>query len=112
MKVYTKYTGTSESISDALMEIGANGSYANRKLIASANGITPYSGTAEQNKQMLALLKAGNLVVPESTPEEVLNNQIDANEAQKEKTKKLIKYGAIAVGVGVFGFLAWKFLKK
>ncbi|MBR4349981.1 MAG: hypothetical protein IKP99_04575 [Bacteroidales bacterium] len=112
MKYYKQYTGTSESVSDALIAIGANGSYANRKLIASANGITPYEGTAEQNKKMLALLKSGKLIVPEVTPEEVLNNQIDTEVAQGDKKKKLIKYGALAVGAGVFGFLAWKFFKK
>lgn len=58
---YPRYTGTSTSIVAALNAIGANSSYANRKLIAKENGITGYVGSAKQNTQMLALLKAGKL---------------------------------------------------
>lgn len=58
---YPRYTGTSTSIVAALNAIGVNSSYANRKLIAKENGITGYVGSAKQNTQMLALLKAGKL---------------------------------------------------
>ena len=58
---YPRYTGTSTSIVAALNAIGVNCSYANRKLIAKENGITGYVGSAKQNTQMLALLKAGKL---------------------------------------------------
>ena len=58
---YPRYTGTSTSIVAALNAIGINSSYANRKLIAKENGITGYVGSAKQNTQMLALLKAGKL---------------------------------------------------
>lgn len=58
---YPRYTGTSTSIVAALNAIGANSSYANRKLIAKENGITGYVGSAKQNTQMLALLKTGKL---------------------------------------------------
>lgn len=49
------------SISTALASIGVNSSYAYRKQIAAANGITGYCGTASQNTRMLNLLKAGIL---------------------------------------------------
>lgn len=58
---YPRYTGTSTSIVAALNAIGVNSSYANRKLIAKENGIAGYVGSAKQNTQMLALLKAGKL---------------------------------------------------
>lgn len=58
---YPRYTGTSTSIVTALNAIGVNSSYTNRKLIAKENGITGYVGSAKQNTQMLALLKAGKL---------------------------------------------------
>lgn len=58
---YPRYTGTSGSVVAALNAIGVNSSYAYRKLIAKENGITGYVGTAKQNTQMLALLKAGKL---------------------------------------------------
>lgn len=53
---------TKNSIVDALKFIGVDSSLSHRKLIAAANGIDGYKGTAAQNKQMLTLLKAGKLV--------------------------------------------------
>ncbi len=55
-----KYSGV--SIVDGLKSIGAESSYAHRKKIAAANGISGYRGTARQNTEMLGLLKAGKLV--------------------------------------------------
>ncbi|MGN0502559.1 MAG: hypothetical protein ACI4HN_06510, partial [Ruminococcus sp.] len=52
------------TISTALASIGVDNSYAYRKEIAAVNDITDYSGTAEQNTQMLNLLKQGKLIVP------------------------------------------------
>ena len=57
------------TVTQGLQEIGADASYANRKVIAAANGIADYSGTAAQNEQMLALLKAGRLIDPDGEPE-------------------------------------------
>lgn len=62
VKYYTKYSGCSCSIVDALNTIGVNSSYSNRKSIATKNGITNYSGTAAQNKKLLDLLKKGKLI--------------------------------------------------
>ncbi len=55
-----------ESISAALESIGEDGSYEYRAKIATANGITGYSGTADQNIQMLDLLKSGKLLKPDA----------------------------------------------
>ncbi|MGN0491477.1 dockerin type I domain-containing protein [Ruminococcus sp.] len=52
------------TISTALASIGVDNSKAYRTQIAAANGITNYTGTAEQNMQMLNLLKQGKLIVP------------------------------------------------
>ena len=54
------YTGV--SIVTALNEIGVNSSYENRKEIAIRNGITNYTGTAEQNTELLNKLKNGILI--------------------------------------------------
>ena len=59
---YKKYTGKSTSLVDALGSIGVNASFTNRKKIAKANGITNYSGTAQQNTKLLELLKSGKLI--------------------------------------------------
>lgn len=59
---YAKYTGSTNSIVDALKSIGVDSSYSNRKKIAEANGITNYTGTSSQNIQMLNLLKQGKLI--------------------------------------------------
>lgn len=53
------------SLVDALKSIGVNSSYDYRKTIAIANGISDYSGTAEQNTKLLTLLKAGKLINPD-----------------------------------------------
>lgn len=54
------YSGN--SIVDALNSIGVNASFAHRKAIAAANGISAYSGTAQENLTLLALLKEGKLI--------------------------------------------------
>lgn len=61
---FKKYTGKSSSIVDALVAVGVNSTFANRKKIASANGITSYIGTATQNIKLLNLLKQGKLKTP------------------------------------------------
>ena len=59
---YKCYTGTSSSIVNALSSVGEKDtSYKHRKLIASSNGISNYSGTAKQNTTLLVLLKQGRL---------------------------------------------------
>ena len=52
------------SIVDALKSIGADSSFNYRYSIAVKNGIYGYVGRAEQNIQMLNLLKNGNLIRP------------------------------------------------
>lgn len=47
---------------DSFNKIGVDSSYKNRKAIAAANNIENYSGTAEQNIQMLTLLNEGKLI--------------------------------------------------
>lgn len=59
---YRKYTGKSTSLVDALASSGVDSSFTNRKKIAKANGITNYSGTAQQNTKLLELLKSGKLI--------------------------------------------------
>lgn len=64
---FPRYTGTTSSIVTALKAVGADSSYSYRAKIAAANGITNYSGTAEQNLRMVSLLKSGKLVKPGTT---------------------------------------------
>jgi hypothetical protein len=62
-KCYAKYTGSSNSIVDALAAVGeTDTSKSHRTKIAKANGISGYSGTAEENTKLLKLLKSGKLV--------------------------------------------------
>ncbi len=58
---YPQYTGNTNSIVDALKAVQVNSSYSHRKKIAKANGIPGYTGEAEQNTKLLALLKQGKL---------------------------------------------------
>lgn len=60
---YPKYIGTSHSIVDALAAVGEKDtSKEHRKKIAAANKMDGYAGTAEENRAMLDMLKAGKLV--------------------------------------------------
>jgi cell wall-associated NlpC family hydrolase len=60
---YPKYTGASSSIVDALKAVGeTDTTKAHRTKIATANGVTGYTGAAAQNAKLLKLLKAGELV--------------------------------------------------
>ncbi len=51
----TNYNG--QSIVDALNSVGYDSSFSNRKILANKLGISNYTGTAEQNLKMIALLK-------------------------------------------------------
>lgn len=59
---YPKCNSQYISIVDALKSIGVDSSYNNRKKIAQVNGINNYTGTSNQNKTLLNLLKQGKLV--------------------------------------------------
>jgi N-acetylmuramoyl-L-alanine amidase CwlA len=50
------------SIVDALNSIGVDSSFEHRKKIAQKNNVRDYTGTAQQNNQLLAKLKAGKLI--------------------------------------------------
>lgn len=63
-KYFKKYSGTSGSIVTALGSIGEQSSYIYRAKIAAANGISSYSGTADQNVALLLKLKQGKLIKP------------------------------------------------
>ena len=54
---YGRYSGKTSSIVTALNSLGISSSFANRKNIAKANGISNYTGTAAQNIKLLNLLK-------------------------------------------------------
>lgn len=58
---YPAYTGPKTTLSAAMTSLGLDASYAHRKLIAKANSITAYVGTAAQNTRMYNLLVAGIL---------------------------------------------------
>lgn len=58
---YPAYTGPKMTLSAAMTSLGLDASYAHRKLIAKANNITGYVGTATQNTRMYNLLVAGIL---------------------------------------------------
>ena len=56
--VQSGYTGN--SIVDYLVSIKKDASFENRKKLASKNGISGYTGTASQNKQLLNKLRSGS----------------------------------------------------
>jgi hypothetical protein len=59
------YIGTSFSLVDALFDVGCKDtSITYRKKVALANSIKNYVGSAEQNTQILKILKKGVLIKP------------------------------------------------
>ncbi|MDE6034944.1 MAG: DUF3597 domain-containing protein [Ruminococcus sp.] len=64
---FARYTGSSGSIVEGLKAIGVDSSMSYRKSIASANNISNYSGTAQQNQTLMNLLKNGQLKKPGSS---------------------------------------------
>lgn len=60
---YGVYRGKGTSIVSALATVGEKDTtFAHRKKIAAANGITGYQGTIAQNLKMVQLIKAGKLI--------------------------------------------------
>lgn len=60
---YGTYKGKGTSIVSALAAVGEKDTtYAHRKKIAAANGITGYQGSIAQNLKMVQLIKAGKLI--------------------------------------------------
>lgn len=68
---FARYTGSSNSIVNALRAIGVDSSFGYRSKIAAANSITGYRGTAAQNTQMVNLLKQGRLNNPDAKPYQI-----------------------------------------
>lgn len=58
---YPRYSGTKTTLHNAMTSLGLDASYSHRKLIAKANNITGYIGSAKQNTIMYNLLVAGLL---------------------------------------------------
>lgn len=77
---YPQYTGTSNSIVDALKALGIDSSLANRKIIAEKNGISGYSGKASENEKLLTLLKQGKLIKNSTTTHTEVANPVPAVE--------------------------------
>lgn len=61
---FKKCSYSGNSIVDGLASIGEMSAKDYRVKIAAVNGIVGYTGTAEQNKKLLFLLKSGSLIKP------------------------------------------------
>jgi len=59
---FKKYTGKKEGIVAILDDKGYDSSFASREKIAKLNGISDYTGTAEQNTKMVRLIREGKLI--------------------------------------------------
>ncbi len=79
----SKYT----SIVDALKSINVDSTLANRKKIASLNGISGYTGTSSQNVKLLNLLKSGKLIQRVDT-----NTGYDTYYRYRTRTDMMVMY--------------------
>lgn len=66
-KYYPACSSSATTFYGGMSEIGISCDWDLHTRIAQKNGITDFSGTAEQNEQLLALLKAGTLLNPDYT---------------------------------------------
>lgn len=64
VQYYPKYTGASISIVTILNSLGVDSTFSNRKKIATANGISNYTGNSNQNLLLVNLAKQGKLIKP------------------------------------------------
>lgn len=100
---YPRYTGNSGSLVDALKAVGVNASFSNRKAIAVVNGYPSYSGTAAQNRDLLAKLKRGVLI--KSKTEVVRNDwQISTQSAITVEQGKSATIDIQFMGTGISNY--------
>lgn len=98
-----RYTGNSGSLVDALKAVGINASFSNRKALASLNGYPSYSGTAAQNRDLLAKLKRGTLI--KSRTEVVRNDwQISTQSAITVEQGKSTTVNIQFIGTGISNY--------
>jgi uncharacterized repeat protein (TIGR02543 family) len=93
------------SFVDALISLGYDSSMDTRKSIAAANNIASYTGTAEQNDEMLTLLKTGKLINPG-----VKEVQVEPEKVTIDITSGAVKVGQTIQIAAAFteGSVSWK----
>lgn len=103
---YAACSSSCRTIVDGLNAVGVNSSYANRKQIAIANGISNYTGTASQNNTLLSLLKQGRLVKAGSSAP-ANNGSIPVNKAITVYSQTDKCWSGVAYGKGPNGKTAY-----
>lgn len=79
----SSYSGV--SVVDYLNSIGQASDYASRAKLAADKGITNYTGTAEQNTQLLSMMKGSTSpIIPPSTSGITTSDQLRQQEEQKK----------------------------
>ena len=91
---YPACSSSYTSIVDALNSIGVDSSLTNRKAIAALNGISGYSGTAEQNIELLNKLKKGVLIKSNSGSSDPTPSTPTSTNAMIKKIENSSKYSA------------------
>ena len=105
-KCFPACSSSCDSIVEGLNEIGVDSSKAYRTVIAEANGISNYSGTASQNIELLSLLKFGELINPDASSSSSSSSTSSAGRkkataAQMAVMRKIIY--AVETGGQVYG---------
>ena len=91
---YPACSSSYTSIVDALNSIGVDSSLTNRKAIAALNGISGYSGTAEQNIELLNKLKKGLLIKSNSGISDPTPSEPASTNAMIKKIENSSKYSS------------------
>jgi len=83
----SSYIGT--SIVDYLKSSGQSSDYASRATLAQKYGISNYVGSAEQNTQLLNLLKSGSSVAVEKTAVSIPTSEEASGMTDEQKSQKI-----------------------
>ena len=89
------------SLIEALKSIGVDSSYDNRKRIAAVNGISNYSGTADQNTQLLNLLKKGRLIKSKSGGDDPIPTPTPSTEYYPACSSSYVSFVEALKSIGV-----------
>ena len=91
---YPACSSSYTSLVDALNSIGVDSSFTNRKSIAALNGISGYSGTAQQNTELLNKLKKGVLIKSNSGSSDPTPSEPTSTNAMIKKIENSSKYSS------------------
>jgi len=98
------------SIVDFLKQSGQPADYASRANLAASHGIQGYAGTAQQNTQLLGILRGGGQTTPTTSPTQQPQQQEQTGQPSGQPTSQPSGQHSSAqdlVNAGFYGYAGW-----